>query len=140
MKSASFACFALGLLLVGGIANAQAPQKPRPAARALNLFSSPLSAKATTANRVYCAVNNVGELCVDSNNSPVLGGGFWPFGTPDMYIFNSGLQVAGIIPPTAGFAWAGDTVGAFFMDGRGTQVAGDPLTAVFDSRDSIDLA
>ena len=141
MKPTSFACLALVLLpLVGGVANAQAPPKPRPAARALNLFSSPLSEKALTGNRVFCGVNNVGELCVDPTNSPVVGGGFWPRGTPDQYIFNSGLQVAGIIPASASFAWAGDTVGAYFMDGRATQVHGDPLTALFDSRDSIDLA
>ncbi len=122
------------------VASPLAAQKPRPAPRAFSLFSSPLSSKALTANRVFCSLNNVGDLCVDLLGSPVVGGGFWPRGTPDQYIFKSGLQVAGIIPATAGFAWAGDTVGAYFTDGRGTQVAGDPLTAVFDSRDSIDLA
>ena len=146
MKPAPFAlCAAVLLPLAGGIASAQVPPKPRPAPRALNLFSSPFSAKALTDNRVFCGVSNVGDLCADVTGSPVIGGGFWPRGTPDQYIFKSGLQVAGVIPATAGggkptFAWAGDTVGAYFMDGRGTQVAGDPLTAVLDSRDSIDLA
>src|SRR5258706_9886543 len=141
MKPPSFACLALVLPpFVGDVAKAQTPLKAQRAARALNLFSSPLNEKVLTSNRVYCGVNNVGELCVDPTNSPVYGGGFWPRGTPDQYIFNSGLQVAGIIPASASFAWAGDTVGAYFMDGRATQVHGDPLMALFDSRDSIDLA
>jgi len=131
--------------LVGGIADGQVIQKPRPAPRAFNLFSSPLSAKALTHNRVFCGVINDGGLCADPGFTPVISGGFWPYGTPDQYIFRSGLQVGGMIPPTAGggqpaFPWAGDTVGAYFYDGRGTQVHGDPLTLMFDSRDTADVA
>jgi hypothetical protein len=91
-------------------------------------------------NRVFCGINNLGELCVDPTNSPVLGGGFWPKGTPDQYVFNSGLQLAGVIPASAGFAWAGDTVGAYFFDARGTQVQGDAVTLVYNSLDPSDAA
>src|SRR5213594_1548213 len=78
-------------------------------------------------NRFFCGINNIGELCVDPNNSPIVGGGFWPKGTPDQYIFNSGLQLAGVVStlPADGFPWRGDTVVAFFMDPRGDQAQGD---------------
>jgi hypothetical protein len=79
-------------------------------------------------------------VCVDPTNSPVVGGGFWPKGTPDQYIFNSGLQLGGTIPSSAGFSWAGDTVGAFFMDPRGDQAEGDPITLVYNSLDAGDAA
>ena len=68
------------------------PERPR-ARRALNLFA--VTNAVLDVNRVYCGINNLGELCVDPTNSPVLGGGFWPKGTPMQYIFNSGLQLAG---------------------------------------------
>ena len=97
---------------------------------------------ALSGNRVSCVIDNTGQLC--SDQSPVLGGGFWPAHTPDQYIFTSGLQLAGLIPATAGggkptFAWAGDTTGAFFEDFRGTQLHGDGLTLVFNSRDTGDV-
>jgi len=91
-------------------------------------------------NNIYCGINNRGEVCVDPNDSPVLEGGFWPKGTPDNYIFNSGLQLAGTIPLGAGFAWAGDTVGAFFMDPRGDQRQGAPVTSVYNTLDPTDNA
>ena len=113
------------------------PERPR-ARRALNLFA--VTNAVLDVNRVYCGINNLGELCVDPTNSPVLGGGFWPKGTPMQYIFNSGLQLAGRVDPGAGFAWAGDTIGAFFFDARGTQVQGDAITLVYNSLDGQDAA
>ncbi|PYO40174.1 MAG: hypothetical protein DMD29_06690, partial [Gemmatimonadetes bacterium] len=94
-------------------------------------------------NRIFCGINNIGEICVDPNNSPVVGGGFWPKGTPDQYIFNTGLQLAGVIRFPGGkpaFAWAGDTTGAFFMDPRGDQAQGDPITLVYNALDAGDAA
>jgi hypothetical protein len=91
-------------------------------------------------NRIFCGINNIGELCVDPTGSPVVGGGFWPKGTPDQYNFNAGLQLAGTIPANAGFAWAGDTIGAFFMDPRGDQLQGDPITLTYNSLDPGDAA
>jgi hypothetical protein len=118
------------------------PERPR-RRRAANLFA--VTNAVMNVNRVFCGINNLGELCVDPTNSPVVGGGFWPKGSPDQYIFNSGLQLAGVIPSTAGggkpaFAWAGDTVGAYFFDARGTQVAGDAITLVYNSLDPADGA
>lgn len=71
-------------------------------------------------NRVSCNLTAIGEMCVDAGGSPVYPGGFWPRGTPDGYVFNGGIQVAALIPgDRAQFAWAGDTVGAFFVSMRG---------------------
>src|SRR6266581_2598262 len=108
--------------------------------RAVNLFA--VTNAVMNVNRVYCGINNLGELCVDPTNSPVVGGGFWPKGTPDQYIFNSGLQLAGVVStsPADGFAWRGDTTGAFFMDPRGDQAMGDPITLVYSSLDPSDAA
>ncbi|HXF95796.1 MAG TPA: hypothetical protein VNI61_06795 [Gemmatimonadales bacterium] len=131
----------LALAAVGTAAEAlaaePAPERPR-TRRALNLFA--VTNAVMDVNRVFCGINNLGEICVDPTNSPVLGGGFWPKGTPDQYIFNSGLQIAGIIDPNAGFSWAGDTTGAYFFDARGTQVQGDAVTLVYNSLDPNDAA
>ena len=131
-----------GAMLVALIGVEPASAKPapgRPAKRSgLNLFA--LTFGVMNVNRIFCGINNIGEVCVDPTNSPVVGGGFWPKGTPDQYIFNSGLQLAGTIPSSAGFSWAGDTVGAYFMDPRGDQAEGDPLTLVYNSLDPSDAA
>jgi hypothetical protein len=110
---------------------------PRPGRRALNLFAT--SGLLLEANRIQCGLDNTGQVCVAFSGSPVGGGGFWPKGTPDQYIFNSGLQLAGIVDPAAGFSWAGDTAGAFFFDPRGDQQSGDPLGQIYNSLDPADL-
>jgi hypothetical protein len=120
---------------------AQKAKTPVQRGTQLQLFQ--LDFGALNVNRVACGLSNVGELCVDANDSPVFGGGFWPRGTLDQYIFNSGLQVAGIIPVTAGggkasFGWAGDTVGVYFANLRGDQSTVEPLSPVFDSRSPDD--
>src|SRR5688500_11624171 len=86
----SLAAFALASVASAGPA-------PRPGRRALNLFAS--SGLLLEANRVQCGIDNVGQVCVAFSGSPVGGGGFWPKGTPDQYIFNSGLQLAGVVDP-----------------------------------------
>jgi len=143
-RAAQAAC-ALTLLAATAVTTvAAAPGPERPGRRrAANLFA--VTNAVLNVNRVFCGINNLGELCVDPTNSPVVGGGFWPKGTPDQYIFNSGLQLAGVIPSTAGggkptFAWAGDTVGAYFFDARGTQVQGDAVTLVYNALDAGDAA
>ncbi|TMD57614.1 MAG: hypothetical protein E6I87_14590 [Chloroflexi bacterium] len=129
-------CVAVALVTaVFGVMSASA--KPRPGrARAVNLFSSAVAVM--NVNRLLCPITNTGEVCVDSTLSPVLEGGFWPKGTPDSYIFNSGLQLGGVIPANAGFPWAGDTVGAFFMDPRGDQAEGEGITQIYNSLSPVD--
>ena len=91
-------------------------------------------------NQYQCGLRSQGDTCSNVFNSPTGGGGFWPTGSPNQYMFNAGLNLAGIIPADAGFAWAGDTTGAFFFDARGTQQHGSPITQIFNSLDAGDLA
>ncbi|MGD0483297.1 MAG: hypothetical protein ABSB58_01445, partial [Gemmatimonadales bacterium] len=141
----------LAAVLVGGVGLTLAQTAtalPRPgaprsrpeAARGFNLFAGSVGL-ALNVNRVYCGLVNNGRQCNDFTNSSVLGGAYWPNGSPDQYVFNGGLQIAGIIPGTkASFPWAGDTVGAFFFDGTGFYQVGAPITNIFDSRNADDLA
>src|SRR5438034_6957260 len=131
----------LALLLVGATGAtsvvAAKPVKPsRP--RAMNLFSS--AGYLFEVNRQQCGLLNTGVVCAAFAGSPVGGGGFWPKGTPDQYIFWSGLQMAGIVSRTSGFAWAGDTSGAYFVDFRGDQQAGNPLSLIFSRLVPQDVA
>src|SRR2546422_20334 len=132
-----------GALLAATVGASVATAGPAPnrgaRRRGANLFA--LVFGVMNVNNFFCGINNIGELCVDPHNSPVVGGGFWPKGTPDQYIFNSGLQLAGQVDPASfPFSWAGDTTGAFFMDPRGDQTMGDPITLVYSSLDPSDAA
>ena len=92
-------------------------------------------------NQFQCAVRNNGDTCADLNNSPINPGGFWPVGTPNAYMFNSGINLAGRIPANSpGNPWAGDTVAAFFFDAAGTKPHGTPLTDIYNSLDPEDVA
>lgn len=151
MASKLFRRMARAVFLLGGVAliAASSAEAARPvrrttrpaAARGFNLFAGAVNVLMNV-NRVQCNVNNIGESCVDPTNSPVVGGGFWPKGSPNQYIFNSGLQVAAIIPGSdqPGFTWPGDTVGAFFFDPRGDQAHGEGRTNVFNGLSAADLA
>ena len=91
------------------------------------------------ANQFQCGLRNQGDTCTDIFNSPTGGGGFWPTGSPNQYMFNSGIMIAGIISEEGG-PWAGDTTGAYFMDARGTQQHGTPITNIYNSLNPDDLA
>ena len=112
---------------------------PEPGAkgRGFRLFARSLGA--LTVNRVYCGLNSTGQICVDSTGSSTIGGGYWPKGTADQYIFNSGLQLAGIIGPDGG-DWAGDTTGAFFFDPKGSTEHGVEVTPIYNSQNPEDAA
>jgi hypothetical protein len=103
-----------------------------------NLTSSPTAV--LQVNKFQCGLINNGSTCTDVFNSPTGGGGFWPTGTPNQYMFNSGLQVVGMIPTDVNFDWAGDTVGAFFMDASGLRQHGTAVTEIYNSLDPDDLA
>ncbi len=96
---------------------------------------------AITINRIYYGLNAQGEVGVDSSNSSTIGGGYWPKGSGNQYMFNSGLQVAGIIGGSKpGNPWAGDTTGGFFFDPKGTTPHGTPVTEVYNATSSVDVA
>jgi len=121
-------------------ASAQTSIEKRRAMRANSPFNLNAGPNAVLqGNLVQCGINNEGDVCTDVFDSPTGGGGFWPSGTTNQYIFNSGLQIAGINGADAG-PWANDTVGAYFFDARGTQPHGTPITNVFNSLNPTDLA
>jgi len=133
------------LLLVGALGVSAAAAKPgRPGRpRAMNLFAA--AGLLLEVNQQQCGITNIGEVCASFAGSPVGGGGFWPKGTPDQYIFNSGLQVVGVVPSTAvfggpGVSWAGDTLGAYFFDASGDQAAGDGISLVYNRLSPSDVA
>jgi len=142
---------AMAAVLVGGVtvfaaSTAQAARPVRPAPRAnaraqrgFQLFAG-ANKLSLEVNRVYCGLTDAGDVCTDVTGSPILGGGSWPRGTPDQYVFGSGLQIAGVIPSDAGFAWAGDTVGAWAKDTRGPAEHMQALTGIYNSLNNDDLA
>ncbi len=115
-----------------------AAAKPKPGVKRTNSNLFALTAAIMQVNHQYCPVINTGNVCTDPSGNGVIEGGFWPKGTPDSYIFNSGLQIGGTVDGAAGIPWAGDTTGAFFMDPRGDQQDGAPLTLVYNSLDAGD--
>ncbi len=141
----AFAVALLGLFAAGvfGTASAQTSMDKARARRANSPFNLNAGPNAVLqANLVQCGIDNQGNVCTDIFNSPTGGGGFWPSGTTNQYIFNSGLQIAGINAAGTGGAgpWAGDTVGAYFFDARGTQPHGTALSDVFNALNANDLA
>lgn len=139
MRRYSFALVA-SMLLLSPLA-AQRPAKPR-ALRASSLFTAYF--RILQANRVFCAVDALAELCTFYGDN-LYGNAFWPVTSTSLfnagqYIFNAGPQIAGVISPSAGFAWAGDTVDALFFDLSGAQEHGDRVLGVFNSRDTSDVS
>ncbi len=137
-----------GVMLAGLLAVALAAMtptaasaKPEPGARGRGFRLFARSLGALTVNRVYCGLATTGEVCVDSSNSSTIGGGYWPKGTADQYIFNSGLQLAGVIGGTKpSNPWGGDTTGAFFFDPKGTTQHGQEVQPIYNSQNPDDVA
>jgi hypothetical protein len=103
----------------------------------LSVFAEPFAV--LDGNRVHCSILNDGSLCYNFFTSPYPQGGLWPVGTRNGYVFQSGLQVAGIHGPGAG-PWANDTVGAFFVSTTGTLSTGTGLTDIHVSSEPEDFA
>ena len=93
-------------------------------------------------NRVIGGINSIGELCVDSTGGGTTEGCYWPRGTADNYIFNAGLQIAGVVGGTKSAAnpWGGDTTGVWFFDGNGGRAEAEAVTPVFRASDAADVA
>lgn len=103
-----------------------------------------LSATAATTfdiNRLSYGINTTGEIGVDALGRGTIGGGFWPRGTGDQYMFNSGLQVTGVIAgaksPTN--PWGGDTTGGKFFDPLGSQKHAEEVTQIVLSYNKDDV-
>ncbi|NJD10382.1 MAG: hypothetical protein FIB01_08030, partial [Gemmatimonadetes bacterium] len=140
--AARWAVALLALVLLPSFAGAQSTQEKHRAQRErqslFNLAAGP--SVVLQVNQYQCGLVNTGDTCTDVFDSPTGGGGFWPTGSANQYMFNSGLQVTGIIPKSANFTWAGDTTGAFFMDASGLRAHGTPITNIYNSLDAEDLA
>jgi hypothetical protein len=133
-------CFAAAVALASLVAlpsSGSAASRPRPGQTGFRLLAR--ATGALTINRVYCGIGAAGEVCVDSTHSGFAGGGFWPKGTADQYIFNSGFQLAGIVGDAAANPWAGDTSSATFYNPAGGG-DGEPVRPVFNQSDPEDLA
>ncbi|NNG17868.1 MAG: hypothetical protein HKM89_15440, partial [Gemmatimonadales bacterium] len=90
-------------------------------------------------NRVSCGMSSGGEICTDPLGSNTIGGGRWPKGTLNQYVFNSGTEVAGIIGPDGG-PWAGDTAGAYFFMLEGLHDHGVEIRPIHDATNTDDLS
>jgi hypothetical protein len=128
----------LCVLVLSAMVVSLAEAKPRPGNRnkGFRLFARPLGA--LVINRIYCGLATTGEICVDSTNSPTIGGGYWPKGTADQYVFNSGMQMVGIIGPDANPEWVGDTTGAPLFHPRGDNV-GEEVRPIFNASNPDDV-
>src|SRR3954468_16935671 len=131
--------FALAVAAVAPSTAAAAAAKPKPGTTKTGFRLFARSLGALTINRVLCGLATTGEVCVDSTNSSTIGGGFWPKGTADQYVFNSGLQIAGIIGGEV-HAWAGATTGAFFFAPKGAPQHGEKAEPIYNSTNPDDNA
>lgn len=138
LRTAAFLALALCATAADVASARPEPGAPR---RGFRLFARSLSA--FTTNRVYLGLNSdKGHIGVDSTGSSTIGGGFWPKGSPNQYVFNSGLQIAGRINKP-GFQWDGEITGAFLFDPKGnTEHGATPpgQRGVFSSLSSADIA
>ena len=129
-----------GAILAIALCTSPAAAWPKPgAARAPSLFAGFLGRM--NVNHWDCGLDAQGHVCVDPNGSTTVGGGFWPKGTADQYVFGSGIQVAGVVDASlTSFPWHGDTTAAFFEDPSGTHENGSPLSLIWTSNNPSDLA
>lgn len=95
---------------------------------------------ALTINRVYCGLPSTGEICKDSTGSGATGGGFWPKGSLNQYVFASGIQIAGVVGGSEDNPWIRDTTAALFYEASGLRLNGDPVGLLHNSADREDLA
>ena len=117
-------------------ASSVAMAKPKPG-KGFRLLSSAVVIFQT--NRVQCRIFSDGSMC--ATGSSTVGGGIWPRGTADQYVFGSGINIAGVIEAgdKAVNGFAGDTAGAFFNNTGGSN-SGVEVRPIFSSADAADLA
>jgi hypothetical protein len=116
---------------------ATAAARPKPGYRpGFRLFGSVNSV--FLGNKVSCRVLNEGQIC-SAAGSTQGGGGFWPAGTANQYIFNTGLQIAGIVDSASTVGTHGQVDGSFFFNASGGG-NGKKVTDVWNSADPNDLA
>lgn len=140
-RSRSLWMAGLMAVAVAALLPSVASAKPTPGVqpRGFRLFARTLGA--SSVNRVLLGLNAAkGHVGVDSLGSSTVGGGFWPKGTPNQHVFNSGLQIAGKVVGPASFVWNGNTTGAFFFNARGDNEHGSEIEPIYNSLDPNDVA
>jgi hypothetical protein len=113
------------------------PGKPRKPG--FRLFAS--AERTLQTNRIACHIGSDGQLC--ASGSSTVGGGIWPKGTSDQYIFATGLQIAGKVDaalPKAQNGFSGDTAGAMFYNSFTGSGNGLEVRPIFSSTNAADLA
>ena len=127
------------LIMLASIAPSAAAQGPQKgAARGFRLLAR--SAVWLEANRVRCGLHSFGDICADAGPYDGIIGATWPGNSPQMYFYNSGLQIAGAIAGTTEWAWAGDTTGGFFFDPKGTTQHGQEIEPIWNYASAADRA
>ncbi|MGH7701761.1 MAG: hypothetical protein ACREMO_01595, partial [Gemmatimonadales bacterium] len=113
-----------------------AAARPKPGAKSgFRLFAT--AEYRIQVNRVNCRLQSNLGIC--STGSSTVGGGSWPKGTADGYVFAGGVGIAGIIDPASpGNIWAGDTTGASFFAETGDN--GTEIIPINTSVDPVDAA
>ncbi|MEA1996523.1 MAG: hypothetical protein U9N45_02750, partial [Gemmatimonadota bacterium] len=119
--------------------------KRKASARGSGPLLSAFRTRIITGNRVEFNMSNNGYLAVDPNRGSITPGGFWPSGSEDGYIFQSGLHLMGIID-SDGDGIASDIVetnlvfDSEWREGRPTETEDDPESRLYFSTDEKDLA
>ncbi|MBK8002816.1 MAG: T9SS type A sorting domain-containing protein [Gemmatimonadetes bacterium] len=128
----------IALLAIAFGSAAPLAAKPAPGAPAPGFRLFTRAAFRWVGNRTQCFLASSGQIC--TAESSTIGGGYWPAGTNNQYIFNTGLQIAGKVDPaSAGNSWAGSIDGAFFFNARGGG-NGQQITEIYNSGDPADAA
>ncbi|MBW7995559.1 MAG: hypothetical protein FVQ81_03085 [Candidatus Glassbacteria bacterium] len=145
MKHGTYINLALAALLAGLIAaplDAAAPARPK-AKRIATARLARFEARQSSGNNVAFYLSNTGFLAVNPT-SPFAPGGFWPSGSTNNYIYQSGLNILGVIDADGDGVY-GDTVetsavyDAEWREGRAAGSTGDPDAGLFFSSSSTDL-
>jgi len=136
------------LLLTAIILTASvAPAAQRPdlkAKRAVAACLARFQARQSSGNDIAFYPSNTGFLAVNPSN-PFAPGGFWPSGSTDNYVYQSGLNVLGLIDAD-GDGVFGDTVevsavyDAEWREGRASGSSSDEAAGLFFSSSAEDLA
>lgn len=128
----------IALLAIAFGSAAPLAAKPAPGAPAPGFRLFTRAAFRWVGNRTQCFLASSGQIC--TAESSTIGGGYWPAGSNNQYIFNTGLQIAGKVDPaSAGNSWAGSIDGAFFFNARGGG-NGQQITEIYNSGDPADAA
>lgn len=139
---------AMGAILSLSFAGSAVARKPGDTGKRKGQSAGPsLSSfltRISTGNRVEFNLSNNGYLAVDPSRGAVTPGGFWPSGSEDAYIYQSGLNVLGIIDAD-GDGIASDVVetnlvfDSEWREGRSGDDPDDPKSRLYFSTAQADL-